>query len=132
MSTENNTLFITASRKKFRFETAKGLLSAEDLWDLNLNSLDAIAVALDDKIQKLGRKSFVAKRAASTSDLNDQLEILKFVIGTKIAEDEQKKVKADKESQKAFLNTLLEKKKTEQMEGLSVEEIQKQLASLQD
>lgn len=130
MSTENNTLFITACRKKFRFETSKGLLTTEDLFDLNLNSLDAIAVALDDKIQKLGRKSFVAKRAASTSTLNDQLEVVKFVIETKIAEDEQKKVKADKESQKAFLNTLLEKKKTEQMEGLSVEEIQKQIASL--
>lgn len=130
MSTENNTLFIAASRKKFRFETSKGLLSTEDLWDLNLNSLDTIAVALDEKIQKLGRKSFVAKRAASTSTLNDQLEVVKFVIETKIAEDEQKKVKADKESQKAFLNTLLEKKKTEQMEGLSVEEIQKQIASL--
>ena len=130
MSTQNNDMFIQASRDKFRFESAKGSLTTEDLWDLNLTSLDAVAIALDEKIQKLGRKSFVEKRTTSTSELSTKLEIVKFVIETKQAEAEERKLKAEKASQKEFLKTLLERKKMAQLEGLSVEDIQKQLEQL--
>ena len=43
-TTDANALFVTAARKKFRFETSKGGLNTEDLFDLSLESLDAIAV----------------------------------------------------------------------------------------
>ena len=131
MSTENtNNMFIKASREKMRFESGRGSVSVEDLWDFNLSALDNIAVSLDEKIQKAGRKSFVDKRTPSTSAAVTQLEIVKFVIETKQAEDEARKTRAEKAGQKDFLKSLLEKKRMEQLEGLSAEEIQKQIDSL--
>ena len=129
MST-NNELFITASRKKYRFTSLKGQLLTEDLFDLSLASLDTIAVDLDEKVQKAGRKSFVGKRATATGDDENKLEIVKAVIEIKQTEDENRKTRVVKDGQKAFLTSLLEKKQMEKMESLSEEEIQKQLASL--
>ncbi len=127
----NNTLFITAARKKYRFDSSKGQINAEDLFDCNLWALDSIAVALDDKIQKAGRKSFVGKKLSSTGDDENKLEIVKFVIETKQAEEDARKVRAEKQTQKEFLTKLLQQKKMEQLESLSAEDIQKQLDSLE-
>jgi hypothetical protein len=126
-----NDMFILATRKKFRFESTKGSLTVEDVFDLNLTALDKIAVALDDKIQQLGRKTFIDKRPASSTDLETQLEIIKYVIETKQKEDEERKLKQVKAEQKEFLKTLREKKQLAQLEGMSLEEIEKQLASLE-
>ena len=128
---EQNTLFVNASRRKFRFQSAKGLLTTEDLWDLSLAALDKIAVDLDDKIQKAGRKSFIGRSTADTES-TQQLDVVKFVIETKQAENELAKIKETKRAQKQFLESLLEKKKIMQLEGLSVEDIEKQLAAIPD
>jgi len=125
-----NDLFVVAARKKFRFDSTKGQLQVEDLYDSSLLALDAIAITLDEKIQKAGRKSFVAKKSVSTGDDESKLEIVKFVIETKQAEAEALKTKQANESQKTFLKDLLQKKNMEKLESLSPEEIQKQLDQL--
>lgn len=130
MSTENN-LFITAARKKYRFASHKGYLSVEDLFDSTLDSLDIIAQSLDQIIQKAGAKSFVKKRTPSSVEESEKLEIVKFVIETKIAEADERKTRADKASQKAFLGELLNKKKLEKLEGLTAEEIEAQIKALE-
>jgi hypothetical protein len=129
-NTDANALFVTAARKKFRFETSKGGLNTEDLFDLSLESLDAIAVNLDKKVESGGKKSFIGKRDTSTSENESKLEIVKFVIQTKLEEAEARKNRAEKASQKEFLASLLEKKRMAQLEGLSIEEIQKQIDAL--
>ncbi len=130
MSTTPHGLFIEASRRKIRFASNKGSLEVSDLWDLSLTSLDAIAVSLDEQIQKAGKKSFLAKRAASTLELDIAFEIVKFVLETRVAENEASKLKADKESQKAFLSNLLKEKQMDEIKGLSAEEIQKKIDAL--
>lgn len=123
-------LFVVAARKKFRFESTKGMLTVEDLFDMNLTALDNIALVLDEKIQKLGRKSFIQKKATSTTEIESQLEIVKFVIETKQTEAEESKARAAKEAQRAFLLSLKEKKQMEKLESLSLEDIDKQLADI--
>jgi len=129
-TTDTNTLFVIAARKKFRFETTKGHLVVEDLFDLSLESLDAIAVNLDKKIENGGKKSFIGKRDTSASENESKLEIVKFVIQAKLEEADARKTRAEKASQKEFLASLLEKKRMAQLEGLSIEEIQKQIDAL--
>lgn len=126
---EDNT-FIKATKRKVRFQTAKGSLSTEDLWDLNLESLDKIAVAVDEEIQKEGRKSFIATRTSTLNNL--KLEVLKYIIQAKQEEDQAKKARSEKLARKNFLESLLEKKKVAALETLSAEEIEKQLAALAD
>jgi len=123
-----NDLFVIAARKKFRFSTPRGEINVEDLFDSNLASLDNIAVALDEKIQKAGRKSFVQKKTASTTELENHLEIVKFIIEVKQTEADEEKKRKEKLAQRAFLLSLKEKKQMEELEGLSIEEIEKRLA----
>jgi hypothetical protein len=124
-------LLIKAARKQWRFATTKGHLTFEDLWNLKLEDLDKVAVALDDKIQKGGRKSFITKKTESMTDEQGMFDLVSYVIETKMAEADAAKARATKASQKAFMQDLLQRKRIASMEELSTEEIEKQIAALE-
>lgn len=127
-------VFQEASKRKLRFVAPNGFLSSEDLWDLSLKKLDEMAVAIDTELGK-ARKSFLDNpdRAASAARTEDELklEILKAVISTKQEENAAKRSAADKAARKAFLESLLQKKKIDQLESLPIEDIEKELAALE-
>ena len=57
-------LFMQATREKFRFESSKGDLSVEQLWDLPLTSrtgfdLDTVAKAVNADLKASNEESFV-------------------------------------------------------------------------
>lgn len=133
---DTNHPFVQASRRQLRFQTAKGQFSTEDLWTLSLKDLDAIAVRVDETVKPGGRKTFLENpdRKADDAAIDNELrlEVLKFVIDVKQAENKAAKARADKRTQLDFLNSLLQKKQLEKLEGLSVEEIQAQMAALEN
>ena len=124
-------LLVKAARKQWRFATNKGHLTFEDLWNLKLEDLDKIAVALDEKIQKGGRKSFITKRAESLTEEQGMFDLVTYVIETKMAEADAAKARAGKASQKAFLQDLLQRQRIASLEKLTPEEIEKQIAALE-
>lgn len=85
-------LFERATRRQFRFETPKGLISVEEVWQLPLEapagraSLDALAVALDAKVNAAPRKSFVNATAGVDPDTRAKFDIVLHVINVKSAE----------------------------------------------
>ncbi len=130
MSNETNDPFFFAVKNKFRFESNKGSLAAEDLFDLNLATLDRIAQGLDEKIQKLPRRSFIGRSTASDTTLSQQLAVVEAVINVKQNESDTAKTKAAKAAQRDFLKNLLLKKEEEKLGSLSADEIRAQLAGL--
>ena len=68
-------MFEKASRMKLRFNTQRGVLSVEDLWDLPLIQLDNIAIALNKKLQESKTESFIKTRTKNTTELE-----LKFIL----------------------------------------------------
>ena len=127
-------MFERGSRLKLRFEMSKGALTIEDLWDLSLNTLDSMAVKVDEALSKEGGKSFIpvtaAKRTASTyNDL--RLDILKHVISTKAAEEEARKARAEKSATISKLKELAQAKQDEKLASQSLEDILKQLGELE-
>jgi hypothetical protein len=71
-------LFLVASRSKFRFNTASGTITTEDLWDLPLSSgkanLDDIAKALNKQLKDASEEqSFVKPAAAKTTETKPSL-----------------------------------------------------------
>lgn len=133
MSNDNTNVFKEAARRKLRFNTGTGLITSEDLWDLPLVKLDAMAVKLDEG-QASGSKSFRRNpdRKINTQQLEDRLriQVIAEVIASKEDENEAKATAADKKARTEFLERLLEKKRLDQLEGLSTEEIEKELAAL--
>lgn len=125
---EINDLYIVASRKKYTFPTGRGTATTYDLFDLTLKELDAAAVTINNEIEKTGAKSFLGKKSAVDQELVNKLEILKYVIATKEAEADALKLAREKREQAAKLRDLIERKKESQLEGLTVEELEKRLA----
>ena len=85
-----------ALRAKIRFESTKGMLSLEQLWDVPLRStrgdfnLDNIARAAHQANKDLGEASFVATRRRTTEQVLAELrlEVVKHVIAVKLKEEE--------------------------------------------
>jgi hypothetical protein len=133
MENNANNLFIEASRKQLRFVAGNGHLTVEDLWSLSLKNLDSLAVGIYSRLMDQ-RTSFLAnpdpKANAAAKDDEMRLEILKVIIDLKQTENKAAADASAKKAQRAFLSNLLEKKKIDALEGLSVEEIEAQLAAM--
>lgn len=131
-------MFEEAVRRKFRFESPKGLLTTEDLWDLPLISSRGVTVSLDDiaknvnrQLKETSEESFVSPTNNSKAQLlQSKLDILKHIISVKLRERDEIAAASRRQSEKARLYELLEKKELQELEGLSKEDIQKKIAEL--
>lgn len=133
MSAENTkNLFQVASRKKYRWETAKGLITAEDLWDLKLTDLDKIAVSLDEKVMKAGGKSFISTPKPGAVEDKDKLDIVVEIITIKVAEAEAKKLATEKAQRASLYEQLIANKKMEALQNMSLAELEAEAAKLRD
>lgn len=129
-------MFEKASRLKLRFETPKGAVSVEDLWDLPLTSatgkanLDDIARNLHKRTKSDETISFVEPSTAVSSEDRLAFEVVKHVITVRLAENAAlAQARANKEKKQALL-AILAQKQNEQLSALSVDELQKQIEAL--
>jgi hypothetical protein len=125
-------LFEKATKEKDRWETSKGMLSAEDLWDLSLPSLDTIAKAVNKKLKEESEESFISAKTSSNETLERKLNVLKHIIGVKLAEKEAAKSRMERLAKIHQLKELAVTKANEQLASKSLEEIQKMIAELEE
>ena len=130
-----NELFINASRAKYRFDSVKGSLLVEDLWDLPLTgkgaNLDDIAVALHKQVKDSeGNVSFVKPITKKSGDLQAKFDIVKYVIDVKVAERDAAALAADKADRKQKLLAKLAEKQDKDLDNKSAEEIQAMVDAL--
>lgn len=135
MSIEN--LFQLASRQKFRFQSIKGELTTEQLWDLPLTArsgfnLDEVAKQVAAELKAAGEESFVQKNSnPAKAKLEAKLEIVKHVIAAKL-EDAEKATKASQnQEERQRLLAVLNRKQDAALEELTPEQIQARLAELE-
>ena len=130
-----NTLFISATRAKYRFTSSAGQLSAEDLWDLPLSgkgaNLDNIAKGLYKELKDAdGDISFVKPAVKTTVELQAKFDIVKYVIDTKMAERDARDAAETKSAMKQKLLAKLAEKQDKDLDSKSAEEIQAMIDSL--
>lgn len=127
-------MFEKAARQKLRFETSKGLLTIEDLWDLPLSgngvNLDRIAIGLSKQLKEETTESFVVKAKRTSEVLQLKFDIVKHIIDVRLAEAEEAKAKAETKDKKDRLLTLIAKKQDEQLEGKSLDELKAMVETL--
>jgi len=128
---DNNTLFATALQKKLRFVSRTGQIGTEDLFDLSLAALDKMAVAVSQELDNQQKTFLETPSRKASEDLGLAFAVLKEVISIKQTAAKAKAEAADKRARRAFLMDLKSKKETQQLEQLSVEDIDKQLAALE-
>lgn len=130
-------MFEMAVRKKLRFESPKGLLTVEDLWDLPLTSqtgkanLDDIAKATNRKLRESGDEvSFVNPTKGTNTDDSLRMDILKYIIGVRMAERDEAKKRAENKELKQRLYSKIAQKEDEALDGLSIDELKKKAAEI--
>ena len=128
-------MFEKSSRAKLRFETSKGQLTVEDLWDLPLTgtagkiNLDDIAIALNKQLKSSDDVSFVNQDKKSDATIQLKFDVVKHIIEVRIAENDARSAARANEDQKQVILALIAKKQNENLESLSLEELQKMVKS---
>ena len=131
-------IFEYATRNGLRFQSARGALSTEQLWDVPLRSrddfnLNTVAKAANKALKDISEESFVeTKKTPEHGRCEIALEIVKHVIDTKLAEEEAAKTRADNKLKKEKLLAILAEKQDGKLSDLSEKELKRQIAALDD
>ncbi len=117
-------IFKTASKEKLRFQTNRGLLTVEQLWDLSLTELDSLAVSLEVAHKESGKKSFLVK--ASTKDKTAKLrfDIVLDVLTTKAEEAQSASEALEVKAHNKKILELISEKQDESLKGKSIKELE--------
>jgi len=129
-------MFEKAARSKIRFDSPKGVLSIEDLFDLPLSGKSGSA-NLDDMIKDLYQKlkagneiSFVTKKTEVDSTTQLKFDLIKHVIDVRLAESEAADNMAANKLKKQQLMQILADMENKALLNKTPEEIQKMIQEM--
>jgi hypothetical protein len=129
-------MFEKASRLKLRFESGKGQLSIEDLWDLPLTSktgranLDDIARNLHKQLKNDDDVSFVIKEKKSDATVQLKFDIVKHIIEVRLAENEANAKLRDNADKKQRILAIMAERQDEELKGKSLDDLKAMVAEL--
>ena len=127
MTTTN--IFEYAVRNKVRFPF-KGMISAEDLWDLSLTNLDSIYKTLNKQVKQSEEESLLTTKTSVDTELEVQIAIVKHIVSVKLAEQEAREKDAAKRAQKQKIMAIIATKEDEALHNSSVDDLKKMLDEL--
>ena len=102
-------------------------MSTEQLWDLSLEELDALAVSLEAKVEESGRKSFLVKTSEKSRIAKLRFDVALDVLNTKVEEAQDAATALENKRHNEKIITLIAEKQDESLKGKSVEELEKML-----
>ena len=129
MTTTN--IFEYAVRNKIRFPF-KGMISVEDLWDLSLTNLDSIYKTLNKQVKQSEEESLLATKTSVDTELEVQIEIVKYIVSVKLKEQEAREKATAKKAQAQKIMSIIATKEDEALQNTSVEDLRKMLDELND
>jgi hypothetical protein len=121
-------MFGKATKLKLRFNF-KGTLTVEDLWDLKLNELDTIYKDLNQQ-KKLQETESLLKNNLTNDIVNLQIEIIKYIVERKQAEQLARQTQIEKRQQKQKILEILSRKQDDDLQNKSTEDLLKMLENL--
>lgn len=129
-------MFEKADRLKLRFDTVKGALSVEDLWDLPLTSgagkanLDDVAKGLFRQLKDEGDVSFVTPSVSKDKTIQMKFDIVKHIIDVRVAENATAEQARANREKKQLILSIIAQKENEQLSNASLEDLQRLAESL--
>lgn len=119
--------FKQATREKLRFQTSKGILSVEQLWDLSLSDLDTLAVSLQEAYDKSKGKSFLDTRTTKDKGLKLQFDVVLEILQDKKDELELAKEISEKNAYNDKIIDAIAKAQENELASKSVKELKAML-----
>jgi hypothetical protein len=122
-------MFEIAVRTKMRFPF-KGLVSVEDLWDLNVRDLDSIFKSLNSQLKQAKEESLLDMKTKQDEELELKIEIVKYIVKVKQEEENARLLAKAKKEQKQKIMEILSAKQDADLQNKSIEELTKMLEEL--
>ena len=129
-------IFEQATRNGFRFPSICGELLVETLWQMPLKAnsgfdLDTVAKEVNAELKATAEESFVEVKAnKGTQELEVKLEIIKYIIADKQAEETKQKQRAEARAKRQKLLEVLARKNDASLEAKSEEELLAELEKI--
>lgn len=123
----NTDVFVAATRQKLRFPSNRGNVGVEDLWDLSLDELDTIAKGINKQAKDSTEESFVKKVTVADKKLTARLDVVVFIINTKLEEEEKRKTAAERRAKRNQLLELISQKENDAMSRKSIASLRAEL-----
>ena len=117
-----NKMFEAAVRNKFRYPY-KGVIATEDLWDLPVQQLDGIFKTLKSQEKKAQEESLLDTRTPEDEILTAKIEIIKYIVNTKLEEAKQAERAKEAHDQKQKILGILAEKQDEDLRNKTPEEL---------
>ena len=122
-------LFEVATRNNYQFPF-RGLINVIDLWDLPLTNLDSVFKVLNAEVKKSEEESLLNTKSKEDEELSNKIEIVKYIVGVKLAEKEAKEDEKKNREMKQRLLAIKAKRQNEALENLSDEDLDRAIAEL--
>lgn len=122
-------IFEVAVKEKYRFNY-RGVITVEDLWDLSVKSLDVIFKDLNSQAKKTNEESLLSVRDNKDTELENKIEIVKYIVKEKLEEQTAKTIEKEKREQKQKIMEILATKQEQSLQNKSEEELLKMLEEL--
>lgn len=119
-------IFKYAAKKAFRFPY-KGVATVEDLFNLDMDSLDMVYKTLKKQQKASDEESLIGEKTTEDKNLEIKLAIVKEIFeDKKAAAEKAKRIVANKAKNQKILE-ILAKKENEALENMSEDELKAQL-----
>jgi len=119
--------FKQASKEKLRFTTSKGQLSTEQLWDLSLTDLDALAVSLDTEYKQSAKTSFLTKSTPKDKTAKLRFDVVLDVLNTKVEENNAAAEAKEIKEHNSKIFAMIAEKSEDAMKKKSIKELESML-----
>lgn len=124
-------MWLEALQKRLRFEF-KGLISTEDLFDLDMSSLDIIYQKLSKELREISGDSLLDnERADEIAWVQLKLDVVKHVFDIKKAEAEALRQKIANAEEKQRIMHIINEKENAELANLSINELKEKLNDLE-
>jgi len=120
-------IFERGTRKKLRFPY-KGSCSIEQLWDLSQEELDSVFKTLRSSKTENGLMD--SGISAENEEIDLKMEIVKEIFRVKKEESDNRKAEMMKEQKRQEILAAIQAKDSEELRGMSREELEKKLMEL--
>ena len=121
-------LFETASKMKVRFNY-RGVITTEDLWDLDVRALDYIYKQLMVAKKESETESLLEEKKTNPI-LEVQIEIVKHIFNVKVEERKAAELQAENAAKKQKILAILARKQDAELENKSAEELEELIKDL--
>lgn len=121
--------FEMASRKHYRYPY-NGMISTEDLWELNVSQLDFIFKKLKAQSRQAQEESLLTTKTQEDVDTENKIDIIRYIVEYKQNLQKEAEMAMERKQQRARIKEILYERENADLRNKTPEELRAMLDEL--